>query len=191
MNFARVTSFSLYTLQRTTVIRFYDRLRAHVYGAIATAEKIGGPDQIVKIDEALIGRRKYNKGRFVGKTWVLGMISADGQARFEVVRNRKAATLEAAIVRNVARGSIVHTDEWRAYSRLKARGYTHATVNHTERFVSPDGVHTQRIESQWRQIRRRFSRGGIHHSQGKPLKVDTPIFKKMLSSCSAWPVRLH
>lgn len=135
------------------------RIQSHM----AEQGTIGGPGQIVQIDEALIGRRKYNRGRVTRGTWVLGMISDDGNVRFEIVHNRTAQTLEAVIKRNVARGSTVHTDEWRSYRGLTALGYVHATVNHSERFVSPDGVHTQRIEAQWRQIRRRFSKGGIKH----------------------------
>lgn len=152
---------------KTTVVRLYDRLRTRIDAHTATMGKIGGPRMVVQIDEALIGRRKYHRGRVVKGTWVLGMIAEDGKVRFEIVQDRKAATLQAVIQRNVARGSIVHTDEWRAYSRLPSLGYSHATVNHSERFVSPDGVHTQRIESQWRQIRRKFSKGGIHHKDIK------------------------
>ena len=39
----------------------------------------------------------------------------------------------------------------------------HETVNHSVEFVTSDGVHTQRIESQWRALRRKFTRGGIRH----------------------------
>ena len=151
----------------TTVVRLYDRLRARIAEHVSTQGLIGGPGIIVQIDEALIGRRKYNRGRLARGTWVLGMIAENGDVRFEIIENRSAVTLEAVIVRNVAIGSIIHTDEWRAYSRLCELGYTHATVNHSERFVSPEGVHTQRIESQWRQIRRVTSRGGIHHDDIK------------------------
>lgn len=152
------------TVTQETVVRWYDRVRTRIVQHTSSERKIGGPGVIVQIDEALIGRRKYNRGRVVKGTWVLGMIAEDGNVRFETIENRKACTLERIILKHVERGSIVHTDEWRAYSRLSVLGYEHATVNHSVRFVSPEGVHTQRIESQWRVIRRKFSRGGIHHS---------------------------
>jgi hypothetical protein len=44
----------------------------------------------------------------------------------------------------------IHSDEWRAYNRIKYEGFDHYTVNHTENFVNPDtGRHTQLIEFMW------------------------------------------
>lgn len=129
----------------STVVRWNERLRARIAAHMQSKPPIGGERSIVQIDEALLGRHKYNRGRVVASTWVLGMIADDGSVRFEIINNRKATNLEAVIERNVLRGSIVHTDQWCAHSRLPALGYGHATVNHSERFVSPDGVHTQRI----------------------------------------------
>ena len=64
---------------------------------------------------------------------------------------------------HVAAGSEVHTDGWLAYKGLGALGYHHWVVNHRVEFVAADGTHTQRIESQWRALRRRFSSGGLRH----------------------------
>ncbi|CAH2095712.1 unnamed protein product [Euphydryas editha] len=49
---------------------------------------------------------------------------------------------------------------WRADSGLENYGYIHKTVNHSDPenpFVAPDGTHTQRIESQWRLVKRFFA----------------------------------
>lgn len=62
---------------------------------------------------------------------------------------RDASTLIEIIQQNVKKGSIVHTDEWKAYNTLPSYGYTHRTVNHSVEFISNDGIHTQRIEAQW------------------------------------------
>jgi len=129
---------------------------------------IGGPGCIVQVDEALIGRRKYNRGRIVEGTWVLGMIASDGQVRLErcAGNRRNRQTLEEIIRRNIAPGSTIHTDAWRAYQgldQMPGMNYSHEVVNHAQNFVAPTGAHTQRIESQWRALRRRFSPGGRRH----------------------------
>ena len=36
--------------------------------------KMGGPGSVVEVDEAMIGRRKYNRGLLVQGTWILGII---------------------------------------------------------------------------------------------------------------------
>lgn len=147
----------------TTIVRFYARLRSFIETFMDSREKIGGPGIIVQVDEALLGRRKYNRGRLVPGAWCLGMIAEDGSAKFEIVENRTADTLLEVITRNVRQGSIIHTDEWKSYNKLPTLGYFHDTVNHSKRFVSESGAHTQRIEAQWRQIRRRFHSGGVRH----------------------------
>ena len=124
---------------------------------------LGGDGVVVQVDEALIGRRKYNRGRLVQGTWVVGMINEPGSIRLEICERRDAATLGDIVARHVAPGSIVHTDSWRGYARLPSLVFDHHQVNHSVEFVAPDGTHTQRIESQWRAIRRRFSQGGIRH----------------------------
>jgi len=147
-----------------TVARWYEIFRDRLIDVapnLTDAEgPIGGPGMIVQVDEALIGRRKYNRGRVVPGTWVLGMIDSSGKLRLEVCADRTAATLSEIIQRNVHQGSIIHTDGWRAYRGLSELGYEHRTVNHSVEFVADDGTHTQAIESQWRALRRRFSPGG-------------------------------
>lgn len=128
---------------------------------IATTGQIGGPGKVVQVDEALIGRRKYHRGRVVEQTWVLGMIDEDGELRLEIVDKRDADTLRVVIERHVQGDSVIHSDCWRGYNSLAQRGWYHHTVNHSNEFVAEDGTHTQQIESQWRAMRRKFSAGGI------------------------------
>lgn len=49
----------------STAVRWYDQLRSRIAKHISTQPPIGGNGMIVQIDEALIGRRKYNRGRVV------------------------------------------------------------------------------------------------------------------------------
>lgn len=124
--------------------------------------KIGGDNKIVQIDESKFGHRKYNRGRLVEGHWVIGMIE-DGSddLRLEVCpdNDRSTETLVPLIEKHVEKGSIIHTDFWRAYNSLPDFGYIHKRVNHSDpenRFVAPDGTHTQRIESHWRSLKTQF-----------------------------------
>lgn len=125
--------------------------------------KIGGDRMVAQVDEALIGRRKYNRGRMVEGTWVIGLIDEAGNVRMEVVERRDKNTLAEVIQRNCAIGSEIHTDGWKGYDSdlIGWMSMTHKVVNHSKEFVAADGTHTQRIESQWRSLRRTFTPGGI------------------------------
>ncbi|KAF0305719.1 hypothetical protein FJT64_022682 [Amphibalanus amphitrite] len=66
--------------------------------------------------------------------WVFGMLlRRTGELRLFRVQRRDAATLIPLIIRHVAAGSSIHSDEWAAYRQLGAlpgMGYIHRTVNH-------------------------------------------------------------
>ena len=71
------------------------------------------------------------------------------KVHMEMVARRDAETLLPIIRRKVAAGSIIWSDQWRAYHGLgNDVAYTYQAVNHSENFVDPvTGVHTQSIES--------------------------------------------
>lgn len=101
--------------------------------------------------------------------WVLGIIE-DGSEdlRLEVCPDniRSADVLIPLIRKHVKEGSIIHTDFWRAYDCLANYGYEHKKVNHSDPdnpFVAEDGTHTQRIESQWRVVKRYFNKENYNH----------------------------
>ena len=52
------------------------------------------------------------------------------------VNNRKESTLIPIIKKWITPGTIIHSDCWKAYSKLSALGYTHVTVNHSKEFVN-------------------------------------------------------
>ena len=135
------------TLTQSTVIdwRAYDRELFMV--ELDGAAPMGGPGEVIQIDESLFrGRRKYNRGRVLlgdGRRrqegpWVFGMLLVGtGEFRLVVVDRRDAVTLTPIICRHIAAGSEIHSDEWAAYRQLDAAagpngpmGYVHRTVNH-------------------------------------------------------------
>jgi hypothetical protein len=59
-------------------------------------------------------------------------------------------TLVSIITQECAQGSVIHSNEWPAYSTLKSLGFIHSTVNHQENYVNPaSGTNTQGIERSW------------------------------------------
>ena len=68
---------------------------------------------------------------------------------------RDAHTLENIITTYVERGSIIHSDGWKGYSKLSDLGYFHDTVILDREFVISTGVHTNRIEGFWSAFKRK------------------------------------
>ena len=100
--------------------------------------QIGGVGFTVEIDETVLARRKYNRGRCVREQWLVGGICREDKGVFlQLVEDRTAATLLDVIQRYVARGTTVYTDEFRSYRCLSRYGYDHHTVNHSANFVDP------------------------------------------------------
>lgn len=130
---------------------------------------IGGEGHVIQIDEMKLGKRKFNRGRMVEGNWILGMIDEDtNEIRLEICPNNKrdSITLLALIQKHVKQNSTIFTDCWKGYSNLSANDFEHWTVNHRLHFVNPETkVHTNKIESQWRGIRKRLTRGGIAHDK--------------------------
>ncbi|KAL7723520.1 hypothetical protein ACLKA6_001960 [Drosophila palustris] len=117
--------------------------------------RIGGPDKIVEIDEAKVGKRKYNRGRVVEGQWVFGGIERESGEFFILpVECRNAETLLKIIKERVADGTTIMSDCWKAYNCLAEEGFIHQTVNHSQNFVDPQTrAHTQNIERLWRDMR--------------------------------------
>lgn len=113
--------------------------------------KIGGTG---KIDESKFGKRKYNRGRHTDGHWVLGLIENDSEdLRLVLCPNNKRGEVDLIpiIEKHVAMGTEIHTDCWKAYDKLNQMGYIHKRVNHSDKenpFITEDGIHTNRIESQ-------------------------------------------
>ena len=127
--------------------------------------KIGGPGVVVEVDETKIGKRKFHRGRVVDGQWIFGMVERNGgELRLEGCQDNKRdkKTLLELLNKHVSKGSVIMSDCWKGYAGLEEEGFQHFTVNHSEHFVDPEtGAHTQTIESNWRALKRRLSRGGV------------------------------
>ena len=70
------------------------------------------------------------------------------------MENRDSETLLSIIKKHVKKGSIVYSDCWKGYYKLKEIGFEHYTVNHSDHFKDPlTGVNTNTIEGNWRSIK--------------------------------------
>ncbi|KAL7743276.1 hypothetical protein ACLKA6_016217 [Drosophila palustris] len=145
--------------------------------------RIGGPGKIVEIDEAKVGKRKYNRGRVVEGQWVFGGIEREsGDFFIFPVDCRNAETLLSIIKDRIADGTTIMSDCWKAYNCLKDEGFVHQTVNHSKNFVDPETrAHTQNIERLWRDMRGDVPRFGRSkkHSVGYLARFE---FRKKLKS---------
>lgn len=140
-------------LSENTIRHFYQTIREQIAANVQTSSKIGGPGTIVEVDEAKFGKRKYNRGRMVHGSWVLGGIQRGSDSCFLTIcpeNVRDAPTLTGLIKQWVLPGTTVLTDGWKAYWNLNDHGYVHHDVKHCRNFVDPaTGTHTNTIEGTW------------------------------------------
>lgn len=109
-----------------------------------------------------------NYGRRITGPWIFGMVECrkqengsykSGEIRIFHVEKRDAATLLPIIRGHVESGSMVWSDQWKAYSRIREEcDVEHETVNHSEQFVAINGTHTQNIERIWGKLRLKIVR---------------------------------
>ena len=61
--------------------------------SISSAKKLGGPGEIVEIDDSKFGKRKYNKDCYLEGQWVFGGIKCDSGKVFMIaVEDRSSET---------------------------------------------------------------------------------------------------
>uniref|UniRef100_A0A915ELM4 ISXO2-like transposase domain-containing protein n=1 Tax=Ditylenchus dipsaci TaxID=166011 RepID=A0A915ELM4_9BILA len=104
--------------------------RAVFYGIVTLGGSIGGPGDVVEIDESKFGKRKYHRGHRVEGSWVFEGISRSSGDVFMVQVEKQfgfrildRATLLPLIQRWIKKESIVIADCWRAYDNLEEMNY--------------------------------------------------------------------
>jgi transposase-like protein len=122
--------------------------------------KIGGPGQIVEIDECCLGKTKITTAKHKRQRnhiWILGGYERKSNLFFLIpILDRKATTLIPIIQEHVLPGTTIITDELKSYSHLSEIGYNHKSVNHSKYFVDPDDntIHSNTIEGFWMHLRK-------------------------------------
>jgi transposase-like protein len=149
--------------------------------------------QLVQMDEAFFGGKFKNmheaKKKLLrengasaddktvrNKTAVFGIMDNMGKVYTVVVPDTRSATLIPIIKDKVKEGSIIVTDEWKAYNPLANENYYHFKVNHSAKnyvVADPDAaeiaiddfvddLHNNNIERHWGATKRSYV-GTYHH----------------------------
>jgi transposase-like protein len=138
-------------------------------GSLDSDDPLGGPGQIVEVDEALIGGKVHGQGtgRYAGnKSLVLGMLEKDGELITCVVETTRASNLIPVVQEHVLPGTHIHTDALLSYKPLGRSGYQHSHVRHQfGEYVSATGATVNRIEGFWSMLKRGINGTHIHVSE--------------------------
>ena len=110
--------------------------------------RMGGPDQVVEIDETYVGRKAESKAYLppAEKAPVMALVERGGSVRSFHVPNVRGETLRAVIAQHVSRESHLMTDESRAYTYIGHNFASHGTVTHSEKEYVRGDVYTNTVE---------------------------------------------
>ena len=116
---------------------------------------------IVEIDESSFRRKQeYGQGGRPDERrgpWVFGE-HRRGLTVLFIVDRCDANTLLPLIRQYIVPETTIYSDKWMAHHSLSQLEYHHCTVNHSQEFVSEDGVHTNSIEGFWGQAKGRLKK---------------------------------
>ena len=150
-------------VNRKTVSLWYQKIQNRIIEREAE-ETFSG---IVEVDESYFGRKRPGKwGRgTAGKVAVFGLRErSSGKVWCTVTEGTDYTYLLPLIMWKVAPDSLIYSDGFGAYAKLKKLGYDHVVVKHSHQIYSlGDGIHTNGIESFWA-----FAKKFIRQKNGLP-----------------------
>lgn len=137
---------------------------------------------IVEMDEAFIGRQRFNN-----QTIVLGAVEkTTGRTVLETAKSRETGSLDRFILKNIERGSMVQTDGYAGYEHItEFFGYGHQSENHSAWELGM----TNHAENRWMRLRR-FIRKVYHHIWKEHLKRILKEFQARISHPKAFTNQL-
>jgi transposase-like protein len=142
-------------------------------------EPMGGPDDVVEIDETVFGRTegapkhgRALKGRSGFRNTVLTIVERGGSARSFHIDGASIATIKPIVQANVARKAGIMTDELSIYPDIGAEFASHDAVKHSEdEYVRDEGdkvISTNTVEGYY-SIFKRGMKGIYQHCSEKHL----------------------
>lgn len=116
----------------------------------------------VEADETWIGGKRNMRHKMENKSIVFGSVQRRGKVQAQVVKDVTEESLLHPIRDNIAKGSLLLTDELRAYRNIAhIEGYGHETVKHKAKQYRKGNAYTNTIEGFWSQLKR--SLDGTYH----------------------------
>jgi len=123
-----------------------------------------GPE--VEADETYVGGKEKGvmgrPGKLSKKVPVFGIVERGGKVAALVTPDVTRASLMPIIKSKVLPRSLIYTDDYRVYNPLKASGFEHERIAHSEKVYVMGNIHTNTIEGFWSLLKRSIS--GVYHS---------------------------
>ena len=120
----------------------------------------------VEMDETYIGGKEKGvmgrPGRNSKKVPVFGIVERGGKVAALVTKDVARATVMPIIEAKVLPRSLIYTDDYKVYNPLKAKGYGHKRIAHSQKVYVVGNIHTNTIEGFWSILKRSIS--GVYHS---------------------------
>jgi transposase len=151
-------------LQRRTGVTYKTAWRMFKQIRTLLDESNGMLTNEVEVDETYIGGARHGtRGRGAeGKTAVIGIAQRQGKVTSKVVTDTKRSTVMPLITKNVAKKTMIYTDEYPVYNAIDKLGFEHETVNHGDGIYVNGNASTNTIEGYWSLVKRGIS--GVYHA---------------------------